>query len=91
MVLFPVLAETAQNNLGAKLVVESGIDAFKSLFCGARTRAGGTCRGKPIRGKCRCANYGGLSTGPKTGGGKKIYPKRKKGDGRTIEPIKSDL
>ncbi|MEM1149388.1 MAG: HGGxSTG domain-containing protein [Pseudomonadota bacterium] len=34
--------------------------------CGTRTRAGTPCKRKPIYGKKRCANHGGLSTGPKT-------------------------
>jgi hypothetical protein len=38
--------------------------------CGARTRAGGTCRKKIIPGKARCAFHGGKSTGPTTDSGK---------------------
>ena len=33
--------------------------------CGARTRAGDPCRRKPVFGKDRCANRGGMSTGPR--------------------------
>jgi hypothetical protein len=39
------------------------------LCCGAKTRAGGSCRAKAMRnGKCRM--HGGLSTGPKTAEGR---------------------
>lgn len=34
--------------------------------CGARTRTGAPCKRKPVRGKKRCRNHGGLSTGPRT-------------------------
>ena len=37
--------------------------------CGAMTRAGNQCRRKPVPGKRRCPNHGGLSTGPKTAEG----------------------
>ena len=39
--------------------------------CGARTRAGDPCRRKPVLGKDRCANHGGMSTGPKTEKGRR--------------------
>jgi hypothetical protein len=38
--------------------------------CGARTRTGRPCMRKVVLGKRRCPNHGGLSTGPKTPGGK---------------------
>lgn len=38
--------------------------------CGAMTRKGTPCKRKPVYGKKRCANHGGLSTGPKTEEGK---------------------
>ena len=34
--------------------------------CGARTRTGAPCSRKPVPGKRRCRNHGGLSTGPKS-------------------------
>jgi hypothetical protein len=34
--------------------------------CGARTRTGAPCQRKPVLGKKRCPNHGGLSSGPKT-------------------------
>ncbi|WP_374419415.1 HGGxSTG domain-containing protein [Chromobacterium sp.] len=33
--------------------------------CGAKTRTGGACRRKPLKGKRRCALHGGKSTGPR--------------------------
>ena len=33
---------------------------------GARTRAGGSCKAKAVRGKARCRMHGGLSTGPRS-------------------------
>jgi hypothetical protein len=38
--------------------------------CGARTRAGGSCKAPALQGKERCRMHGGLSTGPKTPEGK---------------------
>ena len=38
--------------------------------CGARTRAGGSCKAPVVRGKARCRMHGGLSTGPRTVEGK---------------------
>ena len=38
--------------------------------CGARTRAGGSCKAPVLRGKARCRMHGGLSTGPRTADGK---------------------
>lgn len=38
--------------------------------CGAMTRKGTPCKRKPVYGKKRCANHGGLSTGPKSEEGK---------------------
>lgn len=40
------------------------------ILCGARTRTGAPCKRKPIPGKKRCRNHGGLSTGPRTVEGK---------------------
>jgi hypothetical protein len=34
--------------------------------CGARTRAGGSCRVRAEPGRTRCRFHGGLSTGPRT-------------------------
>ena len=34
--------------------------------CGARTRQGRPCLRRPVKGKARCPNHGGLSTGPRT-------------------------
>jgi hypothetical protein len=38
--------------------------------CGARTRAGGTCKAPAVWGKERCRMHGGLNTGPKTAEGR---------------------
>jgi len=38
--------------------------------CGARTRAGGSCKAPVVRGRSRCRMHGGLSTVPKTAEGK---------------------
>ena len=38
--------------------------------CGARTRAGGTCKAPALPEKERCRMHGGLSTGPRTAEGK---------------------
>jgi hypothetical protein len=38
--------------------------------CGAKTRAGGSCKAPVVRGKSRCRMHGGLSTGPRTVEGK---------------------
>lgn len=40
--------------------------------CGARTRAGGKCRRAPLKGKTRCRNHGGKSTGPRTDAGREL-------------------
>lgn len=37
--------------------------------CGAKTRTGGTCQRKPLKGKKRCALHGGKSTGPRNSSG----------------------
>ena len=39
--------------------------------CGARTRAGGPCRSRPVSGAARCRMHGGMSTGPRTAEGKR--------------------
>ncbi len=38
--------------------------------CGAKTRAGGYCQAKVVKGRSRCRMHGGLSTGPKTASGR---------------------
>ena len=38
--------------------------------CGAKTRSGNPCSKYPVKGKQRCRNHGGLSTGPKTAAGR---------------------
>lgn len=43
----------------------------EKLLCGAMTRTGTPCKRKPIPGKKRCRNHGGLSTGAKTPEGKR--------------------
>ncbi len=40
------------------------------LRCGAKTRLGRPCIRRPVPGKKRCPNHGGLSTGPRTPEGK---------------------
>lgn len=39
-------------------------------ICGAQTRKGTPCKRRTVRGKNRCPNHGGLSTGPRTAQGK---------------------
>ncbi len=41
------------------------------VICGAKTRAGGSCKAKSVRGKQRCRMHGGLSTGPRTEEGRR--------------------
>jgi len=36
------------------------------ILCGAKTRTGEPCKRKPIEGKRRCRNHGGLNTGKRT-------------------------
>lgn len=38
--------------------------------CGAKTRSGAACQNKVVPGRTKCKFHGGLSTGPKTAGGK---------------------
>jgi len=38
--------------------------------CGAKTRQGEPCRRRCVAGRVRCANHGGMSTGPKTATGR---------------------
>lgn len=38
--------------------------------CGAKTRTGKLCGKSPLKGRARCRLHGGLSTGPKTEGGR---------------------
>lgn len=42
----------------------------KGPVCGAKTRSGGLCQGRPLPGKTRCKFHGGRSTGPKTAEGR---------------------
>lgn len=42
----------------------------RNKVCGAKTRAGHPCRRKGLGKGGRCANHGGLSTGPKTEAGR---------------------
>ncbi len=64
----------AQN---ARLAAEIGFSAPVSrgspkTECGARTRAGGSCKRQPmVNGRCR--NHGGCSTGPRTEEGKRRF------------------
>lgn len=44
---------------------------LRSTPCGARTRAGHPCRRRGLGKGGRCANHGGLSTGPKTPEGRR--------------------
>src|SRR6185295_4453805 len=49
------------------------------MFCGARTRRGGSCKNRPVQNRRRCRMHGGASTGPKTWEGKqKIAAARRK-------------
>ena len=43
---------------------------LKREYCGAKTRAGTPCKRKDLYENGRCPLHGGLSTGPKTPGGK---------------------
>jgi hypothetical protein len=53
--------------------------------CGARTRAGGSCRAPVVRGKSRCRMHGGLSTGPRTAEGKaRSFAARRAGHQRWV-------
>ena len=38
--------------------------------CGAKTRAGSHCKARVLKGKSKCRMHGGLSTGPKSTGGR---------------------
>ena len=38
--------------------------------CGAKTRAGTPCKKAAIKGRVRCRNHGGASTGPRTEAGR---------------------
>jgi len=47
--------------------------------CGAKTRQDRPCIRRPVKGKRRCPNHGGLSTGPRTAAGRaKIAAAQKK-------------
>ncbi|WP_366928914.1 HGGxSTG domain-containing protein [Tabrizicola sp.] len=48
----------------------NALPASDRPFCGARTRAGGTCRHKVVPYMARCRFHGGKSTGPRTLEGK---------------------
>lgn len=50
-----------------------------SKICGAKLPNGKFCQKKPIEGKKRCAQHGGLSTGPKTPEGKEKAMRLKTG------------
>ncbi len=52
------------------LDVAVAVTVRKKPICGARTRAGGACRCKPLPGKKRCKYHGGLSSGPRTESGR---------------------
>lgn len=39
-------------------------------ICGARTRVGGQCKARVVKGKSKCRMHGGLSTGPKSAVGR---------------------
>ena len=41
-------------------------DDWPGLRCGALTRTGRPCRKAALKGKSRCRNHGGASTGPRT-------------------------
>jgi len=45
-------------------------NAARNKLCGAKTRAGTTCARKSCK-NGRCPNHGGMSTGPRTKGGKR--------------------
>lgn len=53
-----------------ELAMQAHVPKCLRPLCGAKTRAGGTCRAKAVSGKKRCRLHGGLSTGPKTGEGR---------------------
>ncbi|WP_457097532.1 HGGxSTG domain-containing protein [Lysobacter sp. P5_B9] len=55
--------------------------------CGARTRAGTSCRAKRLPGRNRCKWHGGASTGPKTAEGKAKVAKNLLSSVRAREPI----
>ena len=45
-------------------------DVLRGMTCGARTRAGTPCKRSDLMRSGRCKLHGGLSTGPKTDGGR---------------------
>lgn len=45
---------------------------FVALTCGARTRAGSSCKQRGLFDNGRCKLHGGLSTGPRTQAGKAV-------------------
>lgn len=50
---------------------ERGVDyGYFKKICGARTRQGRPCKNTRLYKNGRCKNHGGLSTGPRTEGGK---------------------
>lgn len=57
-------------------------DDWPGLRCGALTRTGRPCRKAALRGKSRCRNHGGASTGPKTEVGRARIAKTKTIHGR---------
>ena len=57
-------------NLAVALAKSELSNKSPNQRCGARTRKGTPCRCKPLPGKRRCKFHGGMSTGPKTPGGR---------------------
>jgi hypothetical protein len=74
------------NGAGSQALFEArkikGMPRQERPRCGARTRAGGTCRAQALLAKSgkpgRCRMHGGLSTGPKTKNGKERNRRRAK-------------
>ena len=53
--------------IGLKIRVASD---WPSIRCSAKTRRGTACQKPPMKGKKRCRNHGGASSGPKTSKGR---------------------
>jgi hypothetical protein len=60
--LLPVRSMSSQTCLGAIIV---HVELTAKRLCGARTRAGGSCRCRALA-NGRCKFHGGMSTGPRT-------------------------
>jgi hypothetical protein len=58
--------------------------------CDAKTRSGGECQKAAIRGKARCRNHGGLSSGPKTPAGLANMRRKKTSHGQYVGPNHPD-